>query len=199
MHLNIMVLYAPGCFGSHVANLLSLDPRFPPSFDIGGYATGPANAHHGRPTLIDVVLQQSHDPQQFLQQNNVWAEHVSSVMNHEAIKKFVDVLDNKFFLVINLPRLGSIVHKRMMQTGFSASPLAYNEIEYVYTPDCCARLLDYPNERFWNIDPDIIWQRDVDPLLSHLTDSAPLNLDFDRNLCQSLHGKWYDSVSKSLI
>jgi hypothetical protein len=199
MPVNIMVLYAPGCFGSHIANLMSLDPRFPTSFDIEGYATGPVNAHHGRPTLIDVVLQHTHDTRTFLAQNNVWAEHVSAVLHNEPIKKFVDELNDKFFLVINLPKLDSVIYRRMVQIGFTASPLAYNEIEYVYTPNCCSRLLGYPNERFWNINPDLIWQPDVEPLLSHLKNSAPLNLDFDNELCQNLHSKWYDSVSKSLI
>ena len=134
---------------------------------------------------------------QLLNQNNVWAEHISTMMIFRDTDLY-HALGNKYFLIINLPRHGSQAFCRMRSIGFDASIMAYRELQPMYCSNSVSALLSTANHKFFDIDAEMIWQADAEPMVEHLTRSAPIDLDLDLDLCRTLHEKWYHSVSKSL-
>lgn len=194
---NLFVIYAPGSFGSHIANVISLDSKFAQSFDLRGYDNEASNAHHGRPTFAQISQYPQSQQDQILNQSNVWAEHMSTMMAFRDTDLY-QAMANKYFLIVNLPRHTSQAFRRMRSIGFDATIMAFNEIQSIYYPDSAAALLKTAKHRFFNIEAEMIYQPDAVPVIKHITQSAPIDLNLDLDLCCTLHEKWYRSVSNSL-
>jgi hypothetical protein len=198
-NINLFVIYPPGLFGNHVANLISTDSKFIPRFNPAGYDNDDPTAHYNIINLRETIFHQDATYKDLvLDQSNVWAEHIITYLHDGTVLNYVTRLPNKYFLIIRLPEYDSVLRNRMSKYYFDGGIMLYNEMKQFYDEKVCSRLFDQPYENFFSIDSELIWQEDGTEMLNKIISNSPIDLNLNIDYLNNLHSKWFNKVFKDL-
>jgi len=101
-----------------------------------------------------------------------------------------DILNRKVFLM-STPGWDSVARSRMAKLyPLYTDLLFFADMSTLYTLQFLDSL--YPKPDVFNIDSELLWNKDIGPLMDWIEANTPIKLDRDH--CKFIHTKWCDKV-----
>lgn len=178
----LLICYAPGLGGNHVANLLSTSDRYHRSVKLERYF----EAGHARWCAhFDDAKQDS----------NIMLNHFNEIVT-DRTQKFCSG-DNVIRLVLALPATNDLAWSRFEM--WNNVPLRSNylrhELDTIYKQQYLNRLLPGRWETLFT--DDLFNETKIDLVLDQLRQKT--DCDFDHDCARNLHRAWIDRISASLM
>lgn len=187
---NIIILFAPGLGGNHLANIISTDPRFQPRASVMSYQDSTtANAHFydiqnlDLSALIDIDRDKSHVL------CGHWGEYYwAKIHNH------LTQLINRQLVIMRVPGVGSLAYDRMIKYTNLISHYLIEEQRSLYTMDVVGKCMQ--EQDLAEVTTELMFSENIDGMLAGL--SEQLALDLDLPACRAMHAIWLEKIKKSL-
>jgi hypothetical protein len=183
---NIFILFAPGCGGNHLANILSMSKPYQlRSFEQSYNDDQLHGAHPDQLAGINVPhLKKYLDI--LINKSNVfcghWSEYVS-VKEHGLLEYF----PNRIFCVIQIPKIGSKLYNRFLMHNTGMTPWLYHEVTLLYQH--MTKLVDGKDTPLLYVCPDMLTDNSIKTIIDDLNNKG-LDLDIDIDEAQKYHTKW---------
>jgi hypothetical protein len=191
--LNLFVIFPPGLGGNHLANILSLDPKFSKRFDVDRYDQRRPNAHHAYMQNLDCVYVEK-NLETLKNQNNVFCGHLVEYMTMK-LQGLTDHFKDKVFFMIQMPQKTETAYKRLEGQNGQTPHWLLSEVGLCYMPDNFKRLVKEDlNIISYFVWPAYLFDQNLTPLLESLS-QAGYDINFDKELAQTLHTKWFNNLN----
>ena len=186
---NLIILYAPGLGGNHLANLISTSRVFNRNFRADLYSSDSENAHYSdvsnlkKDSLIKNLVK-------LKTQSNVLCGHLGEYLwiKHNIADRF---FSNKKFLIIKFPNKDTVAYQRLLKFApHLANEYYYQEQLTLYSKQHLVLLFNETD--FVEMPAELLFAKDTVELENFLT--KELGIQLDQQLVPQLHAKWYDSV-----
>jgi hypothetical protein len=195
MFRNIFVIYAPGCGGNHLANMLSLDSRFQQRFSDNTYECQTQKIAHTKIKNFDSIDVRQ-NLEKYTTQNNIFCGHwLEYVQFKEA--NLAQHFENKTFCVIQVPEPNSEFHQRLLDFNANAVPWLINEVILFYKKEHITKLIGDLDSRFVYIWPELLYNPDIKLLINDMNNQG-LDISLDVNKAQKYHYMWVTKNFKDL-
>ena len=182
---NIFTVFAPGCGGNHIANLVSTDSRLISRFVIDDYKDTSNKAHY----FDNKILEKDQiDLKKIVNEKRSYGSHFFEFGGFGFAK-----LIKKSFIVIKMPRENSIGHTRMkkLYPAFEDSYFWY-ESKSLYTAENFVKIFDI-TEPCVEINGEDLFEGEnfIEDLV---TQTKRIGLDIDKELCNKAHELWLAKI-----
>jgi len=182
---NIFTVFAPGCGGNHIANLVSTDSRLISRFVIDDYKDTSNKAHY----FDNKILEKDQiDLKKIVNEKRSYGSHFFEFGGFGFAK-----LIKKSFIVIKMPRENSIGHTRMkkLYPAFEDSYFWY-ESKSLYTAENFVKIFDITEPCVEINGEDLFDGKNfIDDLV---TQTKRIGLDIDKELCTKAHELWLAKI-----
>jgi hypothetical protein len=188
---NIIVLFAPGLGGNHLANIISTDSRFQPRTSVKTYQENTtSNAHFYNIQNLDLTALPDID----CDKNHVlcghWGEYYwAKIHNH------LTRLPNRQLIIIKVPVIGSLAYDRMLKyTRLTVNQYLVEEQRSLYSMDVIEKCMQ--EHDLVEVTTELMFCENIDSILAFLSDQMDLNLD--PLVCKAMHKVWFEKINKPL-
>lgn len=187
---NLFVIFAPGCGGNHLANIISTSDRFVDRYSKDVYDTVGINAHPSKnnnyiPTESELLVIQH--------QSNVFCSHLAEYLISQQLTE--RYLHNRKYVLVELPphTRNDFFNNRVTSLYPAYKNLYFmEETSVLYSIKYFSRLVNETD--MTSITVNNIFTNDVAPLVDKLNSELGLNLSTNR--VTDIHRSWLDKNKK---
>lgn len=188
---NIIVLFAPGLGGNHLANMISTDARFQSRASESNYQTSAsANAHFYHVQNLDLGALADIDTTKSHVLCGHWGEYYWAKLH-----KHILILPNRHVVIMKVPTVGSTAYDRMIKYTNLTAQYLIEEQRSLYTMDVVGKIMDEFD--LTEIESELLFCETVETVLESLSKQLALNLDLE--ICRNMHTFWYDKMNAALV
>ena len=181
---NIVTVFAPGCGGNHVANLISTDYRLKDRFKINDYKDNTNKAHYS-----PILTKENVDIKKILHESGSYVTHF---FEYPAGVGFVKLLKKKF-VFITMPEEGSKGYHRMCKLYPQyKNNYFYHEMKSLYTKENFIKLNNL-NEELVSISGNELFENKL--FINYLLEETKkLGLLLNKQICEQIHSFWLSKI-----
>lgn len=179
---DIVVIFAPGSGGNHLANLLSTDKRHQQRISLEKYDHLIDNAHPSRFSTFEKISEKPH----------VFACHFAEYLWHQ--HRFGK--HSRFILIEFPPQARNHQFLTRIQKLYSYYDNNYllEELSTFYSAEVFSKISNCGD--ITPLPVSLLFDPDSTPLIQYLTDNIDIQLD--HNIVQCLHQKWIAMIETSI-
>ena len=181
-------MFAPGIGGTHVANVLSTDPRFVQRASSDDYIIH--FKKHAEDAHIRKKTNNSLTPKD--NENRIISLHIGRLLwDYKKIKKF----KNRKILIVEFPdSKDTLAYKRFVNyNNCDLTDYMFNEQRMFYSQSTIEKFI--PGEDFFTIKSESIFNENFE-FFYNLT--LNLNLKINYDMCKVMHSMWIQKIKEGL-
>lgn len=187
---NIIILFAPGLGGNHLANMLSTDARFQSRTSIRNYQDSDAsNAHFYDLQNLDLNYLADIDSTKSHVLCGHWGEYYWAKLHKQIL-----ALPNRQLVIMKVPVIGSTAYDRMIKYTNLTAHYLIEEQRSLYSMDVVGKIMEESD--LIEIESELLFCLNSEAVLAPL--SKDLALDLDLEMCRGMHALWYDKMKIAL-
>ena len=180
---NVVILFAPGLGGNHLANMLSTSAEFESRCSVSDYLQSRSQDAHFSPaknlqiaTLGDKLSSPGHIV------CGHWAEYYWLQLTCGIESNVHDQL-----LVIKLPSASSLAWQRFFKYSSLSSTYLIEEQRSLYSIEIIGRL--FTNKDIFEVESDRLFDPDINWLIEFA--AKDMGIQLDRDQCRHMHQIWH--------
>lgn len=178
----IIVLFAPGLGGNHLANMLSTDTRFRQRANVDDYQTKRTNAHYWPIQNLKLEHLCLLDDTESHVLCGHWGEFYWCQLSR-ALDRFA----NQQVLVVRLPKKDTVAHQRLNRFNPGMTEYFMEEQRSLYSIDVVERIFGQTD--LLDISSECIFDPDIEQIKQFITKETDLTPDW--TICERMHKLWY--------
>lgn len=188
----LFVIFAPGLGGNHLANLLSLTPRFYRNVDLELYNSMEVNAHFATIRNLRLTSITSHiDALTGI--NTVLCGHLGEYIWLKQSGLTVK-FKNKKFLIITMPQKNTLAYYRLVKFNNYNCEYYYKEQCILYTQEILKKI--FKEHNFISIPAEIIFSDSIDNLITVIQEK--LNTTINVVQANKIHQIWITKIKQNI-
>jgi hypothetical protein len=188
----LFVIFAPGLGGNHLANLLSLTPRFYRTVDFEAYNSIGANAHFSNIKNLQLTSISDHIVP-LTGVSNVLCGHLGEYIWLKQ-SGIAEKFRNKKFLIVSIPKKNTLAYRRLCRSFpmIDANEYFYQEQRTLYSQEIIEKIFD--EHDFFNISAEIIFSDDINKLLTFIQHEFYTTIDVVQ--ATKAHRAWINKIKE---
>lgn len=183
---NLFVIFAPGCAGNHLANIISTSNRFTKRYTDDIYDASDVKAHPSENRNHELT---ERDFLALQNQSNIFCSHLAEYLVSRSLTE--KYLQNRKYVIVEMPpesRNNFFINRTSSLYPVYRDLYFFEEISMLYSIQNFSRLVNETD--MTSVTVDKIFFEDAEPLVIKLNSELGLNLDI--NTVSAIHTKWIE-------